>query len=78
MTAPEIIRTARKEHICERSAHIAMLERHGVDWRSNPMYGKPCARGDEPIRVGEKYVESEGDDAYHPSRYHMECWGGRA
>jgi hypothetical protein len=74
MNATATIRTARKRWLCDRTIHTQLLQSNGIDQNSNPMYGKPCLKNDEPIQPGDKYAEAEGWDEFHPAHYHVECW----
>lgn len=61
-------RTARKEHRCESNRV------------TNPPSVVGCLALDPHIRRGETYLEVyEGDDEFHPLRYHTRCaiaeWG---
>lgn len=59
-------RRAAKSHECFAAIEYRRL--HQVNDRV-----KPCVRGGDLIERGELYYETEGEDPFHPARYHVAC-----
>lgn len=60
------LRTARKDHRCQRANDEGKL---GL---GNVAHGA-CLHGGT-IRAWGNYVETEGEDPFHPDRYHPDCF----
>ncbi len=66
--AAVIERTARKDYRCARQVYFDRLSPESREWHR----ASPCPHGGV-IRAGERYAETEGVDAFHPTRQHLDC-----